>query len=988
MLKRALLLVLFGIVTVAAAAFFMGPSFLKRKARTELYARMQIELEYKSISIVSLSPLKISITDLSLKKRKELSVTIKSLVTEINLKEILMDMDHKSIRYELLVDDIAVNYKASTDETAETAVAGTPSPIPTTGDLRDFLKNSFGIQELTLHTKIGKFDYNVQLPMGAFRVYGNNTTLKIANLDSPIDFTFNANVFSQSALGPLSQMYIPINIHSQVIFKNGVANILKSDFNIADIKNSFTGLVNLKNYDYDSSLKLTIEKIENVEFLKKNQAKFPVSDTKGSLNLDLSIRGNINDIPNTNVKGQLNLKNVSTHVNWSGFDVIAKGPLTLDLTSGFTYANKIPALNSASWKVNLDKMEIAYKDIFLKQPEVHLASEGTVSYLNDLAIERFRFFFHTLDVSAKGMASLLRSSDLQFSVKPFKLQDFKPFLPNNKNFEISGDVEIDGQIKGFLDQPKYLTMDLRKVQANNIKYFLKYSNELISVEGPLSFTFLGNLFIERAQVLKGSITGQSDLSSLVIKQKNQVMKAASELFKLAWSVRAHEGKLNIEKLNLNSFLANFTLKGQPPLAKDDSFDLSLDLESMQWKRVKSYLPKIDMLDTVADMNNKGSVRVRGKLDPFNLVKSKVSVDTNMETTITSVALPFNFHLSTAPAAKPDAVPVPLTTPTAFVKDPELLSAVRWNHKISIQNVSLKDSSKFQNISMTANLNKNQLKLDGEIGSIFNGKMAFKDVLIPLTENDPKIIYNLSSANLSFASLIEFVMPEYKDLLKGVANLEVSGSSKLPGTLNFKPDLVARGKFNIPVSEVQTLKVLNEVKQKFASIKDYGVPASVNISNLSASTEARFEIQKQIITLEDMKLVARNQDEVQLKGVVSFDLDSKLSGVLRLVNLPVSGDFLLANQNKAGQVEIPVVIEGNLKEPKWSFVGNTFEKMTQNFFDFQKNKAKALVDRKVAEVKTQANAELNKQKKQAEALIEQKKKELENEAVKKLDALFK
>ncbi|OYZ17284.1 MAG: hypothetical protein B7Y39_15410, partial [Bdellovibrio sp. 28-41-41] len=88
------------------------------------------------------------------------------------------------------------------------------------------------------------------------------------------------------------------------------------------------------------------------------------------------------------------------------------------------------------------------------------------------------------------------------------------------------------------------------------------------------------------------------------------------------------------------------------------------------------------------------------------------------------------------------------------------------------------------------------------------------------------------------------------------------------------------------------------------------------------------------------------------------------------------------------LEIPIIIQGNLMQPKWSFAGNTVEKMTQNFIEYQKTKVKQHVDRKVAEVKDQAQAEVDKKKKEAELEIEKKKKELENEAMKQLNGLFK
>jgi hypothetical protein len=987
MFKRFGVLIFIILFIVAPVIYFAGPSFIKRKIKTEVFAQTQIEIDYDQILIISGTPIKLQLTNFSAKKKNELNLTIKAIDFEINAQEILGNWNAKNVKSTILIDDVVLNYKhLSLPETTAPGSAES-APIELT-DSKDFLRKTLAINDLDFQFKITKFDYNVQIPAGSFRVYGNNTEMKAKGIDNPFDFSFNAFVYSKSDLGPLSNIYVPIGIRSVFSLKDGKANILRSDFNIADIKNNFSGIVVLKTLDFDTTLRTNIAKVESLEFLKKYQSLFPFSDTSGSLSLEVVARGNAHSLPDTHIKGVLNLKSLSTNVNFKTADMSAKGPVILDALAAFTYAHKIPALNSATWKVNLDNCALSYKDLFQKPAAIRLASEGTISYISDLTIEKFNLLFHSLDVSAKGMASYLKSSDLSVTVKPFKLQDFKNFLPNNKDYDISGNVEIDAQIKGFLTQPRYLSVDVRKIHANNFKYYLKYKNDQFTVEGPLSFTFLGNLLFERAQVLKGSITGQSDLSGLNIWQGQHLRKSNKDIFKLNWAVHAQDSRLNIEKLHLNSFMASFNLKGRPPLAKDDIFDLTLDLESMNWKRAKEHIPPNEWLDTIADMSNKGSIRVRGKLDPFEPLASKVSVDSNLETVITRLSMPFNFHLSKSPASTTSQPEPVLSVPGAFIKSEDLLKAVRWNQKVTIQNVSFKNSSSFQNIILNANLFNNQLQLAGEIGSIFNGRMKFTDVIVPLTEEDPKIKFNLASSNLSFSPLIEFVMPEYKDLLVGVANFDVTGVTKMPGTLNFKKDLVATGSFSIPQSEVQTMKVIDEVKQKFAAIKDFGVPSAVPVSNLSAATQSKFEIKNLAIQLTDFRAIARNNDEIALNGNVNFDLNSRIEGVLKLVNIPVRGDFLAANQNGAGHVEIPIRIEGNLKQPKWSFAGNTFDQMTQNFINYQKDKAKVFVDRKVAEAKIQAQAELDKQKKMAEKALEQKKKELENEAKKQLNNLFK
>ncbi len=990
MLKRMLIFLFVVICGISAVVFLLGPSYAKRKVKLYVYDLARVEANYDQFKIESYNPIKISITNITGKKSKDFHFSAASVSAELNLKDILLNWGNKFVKFHLNVDGLNIFYK-------DVPIAGMQkeTKLPTdmnaavAANMRDYLKSQYNINELDLLIKIGKFDYSVQVSAGKYRLYGNDTTLKISNIETPIDFTLNSYLYSDENLGPLSKTYVPINIHSQVTIKDAAANILKSDFNIAGIKNTFSGLVGLKNMDFDTTLRTKIPKIESLDFLKTYKDKFPVSEASGSASLEMIVRGNLNNLPASQIKGILELKSFEALAKYKNSDIDFYGPFFLNSKTSFTFTNMVPAINSTTWDMKLDNCAISYKDTFQKQSGVRLTSEGTVSYITDLSIDRFKLNFHNLDVSLKGSASQNKASDISVTVKPFKLQDFKQFLPNNKNHDISGDVEVDAQIKGFLSQPKYLSVNVRKIQANNIKYFLKYKNDLVSIEGPVSLNFLGNLSVENAKVLKGSITGNSDLSSLVVTQNKAVRKTATDLFKLNWIVQAKDGRLSIEKLDVNTFLTTFNLKGHPPLTQEDSFDLTLNLDSLNWKKAKAYLPANEWLDTIADMNNKGSIQVRGRLDPFEIQHSKWTMETNMQTTISTLAMPFNFHLTNKPVVGNAPAEPALIVPGAFIKDRNLLKTVRWNHKVSIEKVTFKDSpAQFQKISLAANLSNNNLTMQGEVGQFFNGKMNFSDVVVPLVEADPNIQFKMASANLSFSPLVEFVMPEYKNLISGVSNFEVIGNTKLPGTLNFKKDLMAKGRFIIPVSQVHTMNLINEVKQQFASIKDFGVPSAVQIGNMSASTQSEFEIRNMNLQLAKFNATAGTKDEINLNGNIQFDLNSKIAAVVKLVNVPVRGDFLKANQSQSGHLEIPVLIEGNLMKPKWSFAGNTIEKMTQNFIEYQKNQAQAAVNRKVAEVKQQAQDEIDKKKKEADIEIEKRKKELETEALKKLNGLFK
>ena len=96
MLKKAFVFVFVVVLTIGSALYFMGPGLLKRKLKKEIFSKSQIELEYDTLTVLAYNPLKLSISNITVKKTKELDATIKTVVAELNLLDILTHLASKS----------------------------------------------------------------------------------------------------------------------------------------------------------------------------------------------------------------------------------------------------------------------------------------------------------------------------------------------------------------------------------------------------------------------------------------------------------------------------------------------------------------------------------------------------------------------------------------------------------------------------------------------------------------------------------------------------------------------------------------------------------------------------------------------------------------------------------------------------------------------------------------------------------------------------
>ncbi|MCB0369566.1 MAG: hypothetical protein KDD45_09005, partial [Bdellovibrionales bacterium] len=254
--------------------------------------------------------------------------------------------------------------------------------------------------------------------------------------------------------------------------------------------------------------------------------------------------------------------------------------------------------------------------------------------------------------------------------------------------------------------------------------------------------------------------------------------------------------------------------------------------------------------------------------------------------------------------------------------------------------------------------------------------------IPLTTPDPNSTYSVIAKNIDLDQIISIMLPDYSHLIKGQANLSCSGTSYLPNSVNFAKGLSLSGQFDYPNGKIETLNIIALVKDRLQKIP--GISSSemkIIQEPMEGKISSGFVMKNQIITLTQFKLESLKQEEINLSGQLMPNKDINMKGSLKLVHLPLKGDFIVANQDNSGRVVFPIDIKGSLLHPQWSFLGNSIDTMKNKFFEYEKNKSINLAKKEVVKKSQQL-------KQSAQKEIDAQKRNITNSAKKALEGLFK
>lgn len=927
---------------------------------------MNIQLDFKDIYIGSISPLGIEFSDVSIKKDSQLSLQAKSLeIKLIDLVKMIISQN-KQLTVKIKLSEFNISVSPSIQK-PKNEIATSNRSAQKIEKLQQFIpKNSF-VSDLNLQLELENGAMSFLTPNAPdIHTKIEKLSVNLSTIKSDISFDYKGSLLTSDKN---LNVDFPLAISSHLELSEGWIRSKRTTLNFMGIESQI-----LINYHLDKKyidLKSSVE-IPNLNSLSYALIKnMPVQKLIGSLQTDLKVVGYLDKSPL--ITGNINLNIISGNLEFKRNDISTLGTFKLILKTKFEYFKNL-SLNDFNWDIDLTPLYFEKSKLIKKPTSTVFLSKGSGSYNGDLSLNHFSLQFDKFFIKASGFLSLTRKSNFTFELPEFNLAGVEKFLSFLPQYPINGIIEAKGEVQGYLNDPKNLSLKLEPFRVSQFSYILYKTINDVVVEGPIKGNILGNISIRNQVAEKGDIKGSLDAQSLTIKKNGESLKIKDEPLKIGFATIVKDKVIQIPDCNINSLLGHLNLNGRPPLSLTDSFELNIILNSMNWDRIRNFLPKNELLANIKNLTGNGKINLKGKLNPSDLKNSEIKIMSQTRFNISEVKLPWDLKINTDNTKKESKNNTPQIESKPLIESNHFLKNLTLNNTLHVDKIIFKDNQTIEDLTLNATLKSESLILTGAINKFFEGTLNILNMTVPLTTADPKMDFKVQTKSINLGQLITSILPEYKEIIKGSSSLNAEGSSYLPSSLNFKKGLFVKGDFRYENGRIESFNFINLIKSKLVSYPDISTPITLKENPLEGIIVSSFVLKDTNIVVESFQAKTKRNEEINIKGTLSSEMKANLTANLKLKDLPLKGDFISANKDSEGFIHFPIEIKGNLQKPEWSFVGNTLDKMIQNYLQSEKSKV-------IASAKSTATRVIQNE-------IEKQKKNIEEDAKKKLQGLFK
>jgi hypothetical protein len=300
-----------------------------------------------------------------------------------------------------------------------------------------------------------------------------------------------------------------------------------------------------------------------------------------------------------NVQGNLNLQNLAgNEINLKTEAANLQGQLRANLQSQFSYdgALKVPQMDG---DVDLSQLQIeAPGKLFKPQGVPMLAIVKANQAGENLKIEKADFQFATLKASVSGVVASnpQGQSDLTIRVPETSLAGFEKYITMLAGTPLVGKVATNASIKGNLQKPETLWVNLNPLKIEGLRGQIKYIEKQTKVQGPASLDLNGVIVAHGKDLQNAQVTLKSDLTQLEIQQADIFQKKTGEKLSINLNAKKKGQQLEITKGDVDTFIGKLSLSGWAKEPQSPVFD------------IKSNIPKLDLTNLARWVPPRGACR--------------------------------------------------------------------------------------------------------------------------------------------------------------------------------------------------------------------------------------------------------------------------------------------------------------------------------------------------------------------------------------------
>ncbi|MCK6599071.1 MAG: hypothetical protein L6Q37_11960 [Bdellovibrionaceae bacterium] len=949
-------------------------SNLITKAKQIAQEKFQAQLSIKSLKLISINPLGIAIEDLVIDKKNEYKIFLPW--TEIKILNTINILQFKTQVLQLQIESLNYNTDVMLNETSKEIAKNKRDEHTKETDsnaiknTKDFLPKNPFVKNIALLLNLRNGNVNVSKDKSTlFKASNEKISVSIPSLEAPINIELLSSINIPNSYFSFD---IPIRLNSELTFSNEWLSSTKTQLQVfaLDTKNEFKFHLGKKFLNFSSKAK-----INNLALIPFSEFKnSPIKKLEGELISSFETSGYLNELPY--LKGSLEFKKLKADMTMKSPELSIQGEFSGNLKADFTYQQKL-FFNNFNWDLDLTPLYIQKKDIFKKPSSIVLTSQAKGRYQDGVYFDFFKLKLDSFFIQSQGYLSFDNPSRFQFEIPKFSFSHFEKFFPSLPQYPLNGELQTNGEVKGLIKDPKNLEIKLDPIKIDQFKYTVRNTINDVTLEGPITGKLFGSIHIKNQLAQKGEVVGSINAMNINISKEGNSLKVEDEPLKLDFKTSVLNNKINIDSFKINSFIADLNIKGTPPLSLDDQFSFKIDISHLNWNRIKHFLPKNELISSIKNLTGEVQSTLYGKLNKSNLSASGLSINAESKLSIEELTLPWDLSFKN-PDATPKSETLASNNAKAFLPRFSIFEKSKITNQLRISKLIFYNKDFFSNLEFNSLLQKNQLQLTGKIEKIFNGGLNINRLIIPLTVDDPEISFRINSQKIEALPLMSLFLPDIKNLIKGQAQLNIEGTTKLPSSPKFKDSFQAKGQFQYNQGRLETLQIMNLVKEKLLSLPQVSLPKKFDKSPIEGQIDIDFEITHQLLNLIQFQATTTRKEQITLSGHIDSSLMSELSGTLKLSDVPLKGDFIKANQDELGRLNFPLSLKGNLRNLSWDFTGNILQKMTQKYIDAEKNNLTLIAKKEFEQKKQEAQRMIqNEAQKQTHKLKENAKKEIQN-----------
>jgi hypothetical protein len=672
---------------------------------------------------------------------------------------------------------------------------------------------------------------------------------------------------------------------------------------------------------------------------------FKKGDIQGAINAQ--IQGQFNKDSGVTTNGKILAPNLAISVKLDQADTKIQGYALVNTETQFEIVNNEPQTLSTQTSVDLTNLYIQQGNLFIKPHKVPLSFMASASIKDKVVqVENAGFKLAKLNLSAIGSANLKnpKAPMINFSLKLPKtsLTGLEKMVLPLKQYPLRGSIQANATIKGNASNPESLYLKLSPVEIRGLSGRFAWKDKDKQISGPVQANAVASITAQGKDLKAANVNMQVNLSGMRILFADKLRKPAKSPLKLNLVARKKGNQIFVQKSTLVTGAGNISLTGNVKSPQRPNFNLKLNTSKISFSKLTGLVPMLKKFKLSG--HSKLSVATRGTYDfKKGIEKSPISVSGKATVVVPKFAykLPEKKKDAKEPEKPEEETPVdpgPLAPNWPIIRNANLSLDAKLGlldlHKTKISKIHLK--GRFKKGVVSGKLN---------IGRVFRGSARVSRVSLSVLKKSPPLKFKAGIKNINLADSFNFLMPDWKGLIEGIATGQVSGTFEHPSLKDYLKKSNIKGGLNILNAKVDSLQFDKKINDNLKKVPGLGQNKSVKLVKSKAKLATNFHLREGICHMENFDLHFVDNNQFVAKGKVFLNKKLDMDATAYLIDSPVKGSVKAANSDKQGRLVVPVKVKGSVFSPDVQVLDSTLQKMAKKTAEYEAKKATKKLEKK-------------------------------------------